>query len=127
MTLDTPMDVKIPATDMAAIDKEDIRYAEAALEDRSAPRVKLRIPAILRPSGTAGYHVTISDLSLSGFSAEALTCQPPGSRLWITIPGLTPLQAEIVRNDGTIVGCAFSNFLNQAVLDNLVARYRVEE
>ena len=102
-------------------------YAESAFEDRSAPRKKIRMPAIFRPSGSEGFSVTIHDISLSGFSAQALTCQPVGTRVWITIPGLAPLQAEIARNDRTNVGCAFTQLLNQAVLDNLVARYRVEE
>ena len=102
-------------------------YCEAALEDRCAPRSNVRMPAVFRPSGSEGFNVTIHDISLSGFSAQALTCQPVGTRVWITIPGLAPLQAEIARNDRTNVGCAFTQLLNQAVLDNLVARYRVEE
>ncbi len=127
MTLDTPMDVSYSAAEKATAREKDNRYAEAALEDRSAQRIRLRIPATLRPSASAGFHVTVHDLSLSGFLAEAFTCQPVGSRIWLTIPGLAPLQAEIARNDGTIVGCAFKDLLNQAVLDNLVARYRMDE
>jgi PilZ domain len=102
-------------------------YCEAAFEDRCAPRRNVRMPAVFRPSGSEGFNVIIHDISLSGFSAQALTCQPVGTRVWITIPGLAPLQAEIARNDRTNVGCAFTQLLNQAVLDNLVARYRVEE
>jgi hypothetical protein len=37
------------------------------------------------------------------------------------------MPAEIVRNDGVMLGCAFHGMLNQAVLDSLVSRYRVPE
>jgi hypothetical protein len=100
-----------------------LSYEQAALEDRSAPRIILRIPAILRPSGFNGFSVIVKSLSLSGFSAEALTGMKAGTRIWLTIPGLTPLQAEIVWNDGTMVGCALHNLLNQAVLDSINARF----
>lgn len=98
-------------------------YSEAALEDRSARRQKVLIHAILRPSCAKKFAVIVKDISLSGFLAEAFTGQPAGSRIWLTIPGMHPLEAEIMRNDGTTIGCAFTNLLNRAVLDNLVARY----
>jgi hypothetical protein len=97
-------------------------YAQAALEDRSAVRIKLRIPASLRPSGYPGFSVVVNSLSLSGFSAEALTGMKAGTRVWLSLPGLSPLQAEIIWNDGTVVGAAFHNLLNQAVLDNIMAK-----
>jgi len=103
------------------------QYSETALEDRSGERQKVLIPALLRVSGSTGFQVTVRDLSLSGFAAEAFTGQHNGTRIWLTIPGMSPLEAEIVRNDGTNIGCAFHNLLNRAVLDNLVARYRIGE
>jgi hypothetical protein len=102
-----------------------VSYDQAALEDRSAPRIKLRIPAQLRPSGFTGFSVIIKDLSLSGFSAEALTGMKPGTRVFLTIPGLGGLQAEIAWNDGTMIGCSFSNLLNKAVLDSVLQRFAI--
>jgi hypothetical protein len=102
-----------------------ISYEQAALEDRCAPRIRLRIPASLRPSGFKGFSVIVKDLSISGFSAEALTGMKSGTRVFITMPGLTALEAEIVWNDGTMVGCAFQNLLNQAVLDSILNRFSV--
>lgn len=130
MTLNTPPTLeKAVATPNPSFESDLIvdKYAEAALEDRSAPRQKLKIPAILRPSGATGFHVTVQDLSLSGFLAEAFTGQPVATRIWLTIPGMTPMQGTVVRNDGTTIACAFSNLLNPAIFDNLVARYRVDE
>ena len=102
-----------------------MRYEHAAQEDRSAPRVKLNIPASMRPSAAPGFKVIVKDLSLSGVACEALTGMKAGTRVWLTLPGLSALQAEIMWNDGTMVGCAFTNLLNPAVLENILARFPV--
>lgn len=98
-------------------------YMRAAQEDRCAPRIALKMPAMLRPSGAHGFQVVVTDLSLGGFSCEAVTGMRPGALCWLTLPGLSGLQAEVAWNDGVRVGCAFANLMNAAVLDNLVARY----
>ena len=100
-----------------------LRYEDAAQEDRSAPRVKLHIPASMRPSGSSGFAVLVRDLSLSGIACEALTGMSAGTRVWLTLPGLAALQAKIVWNDGTMVGCEFDSLLNPAVHANILARF----
>ncbi len=100
-----------------------LRYEDAAQEDRSAPRVKLNIPASMRPSGSPGFAVIVKDLSLSGVACEALTSMSVGTRVWLTLPGLSALPAKIVWNDGTIVGCEFESLLNKAVQENILARF----
>lgn len=99
------------------------RYAIAAQEDRCAPRTRLTIPASLRPSGDKGFATTVRDLSLGGFSCEALARMRPGALCWLTLPGLAALQAEVIWNHDGMVGCAFANLLNPAVFDAVVARY----
>src|SRR5437868_3246425 len=49
------------------------RYDIAAQEDRSAPRTKIVIPAQLRASGSRPFQTVVNDLSLSGFSATAIS------------------------------------------------------
>ncbi|OYY68353.1 MAG: hypothetical protein B7Y00_06000 [Sphingomonadales bacterium 17-56-6] len=100
-----------------------LRYEDAAQEDRSAPRIRLKIPATMRPSGSPGFSVIVRDLSLSGVACEALTGMAAGTRVWLTLPGLAALQAKIIWNDGTIVGCEFSTLLNPAVLQDILARF----
>jgi hypothetical protein len=103
-----------------------MRYEDAAQEDRSAPRVKLHIPAQMRPSGSPSFSVIVKDLSLSGVACEALTGMSAGTRIWLTLPGLSALQAKIVWNDGTMVGCEFDTLLNLAVMENVLARFPVQ-
>jgi hypothetical protein len=111
--------------DICTLNRAPVAYSEAAIEDRSAPRVRLDIPAVLRPSGVTGFGVRVTNLSLSGFACEATTGMPKGARCWLALPGLAPLQAEVVWNDGITVGCAFSNVLNQSVLDAILRRFDV--
>jgi hypothetical protein len=110
---------------ISTLDSASRCYTEAALEDRSAPRISLDIPAILRPSGVTGFGVHVTNLSLSGFACDATTGMPVGSRCWLSLPGLAPLQAEVAWNNGVTVGCGFSNLLNQSVLDAIIDRFGI--
>ncbi len=101
-------------------------YETAAQEDRSAPRTRLTIPAFLRQSGGKRFNTVVNDLSLSGFSATAITRMHEGAICWLTLPGLEPLQAQVAWWDNNTVGCAFEQLLSPIVHDNIVARYRYE-
>ncbi len=95
-------------------------YVRASQEDRCAPRMKIEIPAMLRPSGANGFPTTIVDLSLGGFAAKAVTGMRAGALCWLSIGSCKGLQAEVVWNDGTNIGCAFADLLNPAVFDSIV-------
>lgn len=103
------------------------KYTTIAQEDRCAPRASVNIPAALRPSGSGGFAVVVTDLSLAGFACQAVTGMKPGTLCWLTLPGLSGLQAEVVWNNGSMVGCAFAQLLNAAVLDLVISRYRLPQ
>ena len=98
------------------------RYAKAAQEDRCAPRMRLELPAMLRASGANAFATVVTDLSLSGFSVRAVTGMHAGTLCWLSVGHLKGLQAEVVWNDGSAVGCAFANLLNPAVFEALVTK-----
>jgi len=98
-------------------------YFTAAQEDRSAPRTRLLIPATLRISGGRGFQTVVHDLSLSGFCAAAVNRLSPGSLCWLTLPGIEPLQSEVVWWDKSLTGCAFEKLLSPIVHDNILARW----
>lgn len=100
------------------------RYAISAQEDRSAPRTKVTIPASLRPSGSRSFQTVVHDLSLSGFSAVAVNRLHKGSLVWLTLPGLESLQAEVIWWENSMVGCAFQKLLSPIIHDNILARWR---
>ena len=99
------------------------RYETAAQEDRCAPRIALSIPATMRASGEKAFPIKVTDLSIAGFAVDVITGLHPGTICWLTLPGLSALQAEIVWNSGNAIGCAFADLLNPAVLGSLIARY----
>ena len=102
------------------------RYELAAQEDRCAPRTKLTIPGQLRASGGRAFQTVVHDLSISGFSAAAISRMHEGQICWLTLPGLESLQAQVVWWDNCQVGCAFSELLNPVVHENILARYTGE-
>ena len=98
-------------------------YEAATLEDRCVVRSRVDMQASLRPSCGSKFPVRIYDLSIAGFSCDAVASIPTGGRCWITFPGLASMEAEVVWNDGHRLGCALCQFLNVAVFDRLVAQY----
>lgn len=98
-------------------------YGLAAQEDRCAPRTRLTIPAQLRASGGRAFQTVVHDLSISGFSASAISRMHVGQICWITLPGLESRQAEVVWWDNSIVGCAFMELLSPIVHDNILQQY----
>ncbi len=97
-------------------------YELASREDRCGQREDVTIQATLRRSGDRPFNVAVKDISVSGFACEAITRMPVGTRCWLTLPGLEGQQAEVVRNDGAIVACAFAHLLSAAVLDRILSR-----
>lgn len=102
-------------------------YSLAAEEDRCAPRTKLRISARLRGSGDRPFLVEVTDLSTAGFGCEAVCGLRSGASCWLTLPGLEALPAEVIWNNGTQLGCAFSHLLSQQVLDHILKRCGVQQ
>jgi hypothetical protein len=102
------------------------KYALAAQEDRSAHRVKLTMPATLRPAGARKFQTTVRDLSLSGFSAVAITRIPLKTTCWLTLPNLEAMQAHAIWWEQGVLGCAFERLLTPAEYDTILARWRGE-
>ena len=120
MTYITAQDTKIRST---GIPSTIAPYAFAAEEDRCAPRQKVAVPAKLRFSGSSSFAVEVTDISLAGFACDALLQAHPGTRCWLTLPGLAPLEAEVVHRNNMGLGCALQTMLNPAVLDRFIASY----
>ncbi|MCJ2182621.1 PilZ domain-containing protein [Novosphingobium sp. 1949] len=100
-------------------------YENAAQEDRSARREKISIPASLRASGGKGYQTVVRDISLSGFSATAMSRIHPGTYCWLTLPGLESLTAKVIWWDEGLVGCAFESLIAPIIFEDLLERWRM--
>lgn len=99
-------------------------YAFAAQEDRSAPRIRLTIPAMLRPAGGKRMQTVVRDISLSGFSATAISRISVGTTCWLTLPDCEPLQASTVWWEQGVIGCAFAHLLSPELYDKVLVRWQ---
>jgi hypothetical protein len=89
---------------------------------RVAPRVDVSFGAALRQRGASGVSVHVADLSTSGFRVATHLDLPPGTDVWLRLPGLEPCHARAVWTRGHHVGCQFVRPLHPAVLDMVVRK-----
>lgn len=92
-------------------------------KDRVASRVGVAFKARLRDRGTP-FEINIVDLSTTGFRAETVYKVPIGLRVFITLPGLSGIEATAVWRGPEHVGFAFKSPLHPAVLDHIVGARR---
>jgi hypothetical protein len=94
----------------------------AAASPRKAERKHCQIGAGLRQRGATGVAVQILDLSTHGFRASTHLDLQQGSDVWLKLPGLEALHAQVAWTDGYLVGCQFVRPLHPAVLQMMVTR-----
>jgi hypothetical protein len=87
---------------------------------RIAPRLDVSFGAALRQRGASGVSVTVADLSTNGFRVATHLDLPPGTDVWLRLPGIEPCHARAVWCRGHHVGCEFVRPLHPAVLQMIV-------
>jgi hypothetical protein len=72
---------------------------------RREPRVEVSADVALRELGANAVDARLINISSRGFMADTAAEIEPGSRIWLTIPGLARVNALVVwANDGRIGG-----------------------
>jgi PilZ domain len=92
-------------------------------EARRADRLDVAFPAFLRESGTTKIAVKVTDLSVTGFRCETSFTIAPGTTVWLTIPGLAGIEANVAWRDRFLYGCSFKMPLHVAVFDHVARLY----
>ena len=90
-------------------------------EHRRALRKSVKMRAHLPDRGQTRFEIDVVDLSSSGFRAETSFTLWPGTIVWLTLPGLAPLEAVVAWRDKFKYGCAFAKPLHPAVFDHIIA------
>ena len=81
---------------------------------------------MLREMGSSmRFDVRLQNLSLTGFSCSTLFRLRADQQVAIVMPGLGPIDARVIWNDGDRYGCELGRALHVAVFDHLVEKYRV--
>ncbi|MEN3972153.1 PilZ domain-containing protein [Sphingomicrobium sp. XHP0235] len=91
-------------------------------EDRRQPRVALTGEVRSRHQGGRPYPTVIRNLSPGGCCIEMPYAPRIGERLWVTLPGIEPLEAHVCWTEKFLAGCAFEKPLYPAVFDLLRRR-----
>jgi hypothetical protein len=97
----------------------DSRVPDRAQDNRAALRRSVRLDARVRDRGAGRFAIRVLDLSATGFRGETAFTLPPGSLVWITLPGLQSLEAEIAWQRGEQIGAAFRQPLHPAVFEHI--------
>lgn len=90
-------------------------------DSRRSLRHAVRMRAHLRDRGQTRFEIDVVDLSQAGFRAETSFTLWPGTTVWLTLPGLAPLEAMVAWRDRHQYGCAFARPLHPAVFDHIIA------
>ena len=90
-------------------------------EHRRALRRSVKMRAHLRDRGQTRFEIEVIDLSQAGFRAQTSFTLWPGTVVWLTLPGMAPLEAVVAWRDKSTYGCAFARPLHHAVFEHIVA------
>lgn len=93
-----------------------------SIHPRKAERKPVHGTAALRRSGYNKVAVTVLDLSTDGFRVETFSGITVGAPVWITLPGLSAIEAKVMWVRGDQLGCRFITPLHPSVLEAVVAR-----
>ena len=92
-------------------------------EARAAERRRVHVRALVREVGSARIDIDLVDLSATGFRFESFYGFAVGTRVFVTIPSLQPLEAAVAWRNGTEYGCRLLLPLHPAVFATIAARF----
>ncbi|WP_374392447.1 PilZ domain-containing protein [Sphingopyxis sp.] len=91
---------------------------------RRAERAPVQARARFREPGFNPFDVELYDLSSTGFRMVTFSRPQIGKAIWVSLPGLQPLEAIIRRADGNNYGCEFTHPLHPSVAKHLQVKLR---
>lgn len=95
--------------------------SDGALGDnRRALRQPIAVTAQIRDGRGPKFACRLLDLSTTGFRAEAVHPLSIGDTVWVTLPGMSGMEAEVAWRDDFTIGCRFKQPLYGPVFDNLI-------
>ena len=94
-------------------------------EHRNTMRLDVRFNACLREPGSAQkFEVDVIDLSMTGFRFETSFTIRPGNKVFVTIPGMSTLEATVAWARGYVYGAQFNHPLYASVFDLIAERHK---
>lgn len=91
---------------------------------RQHARGGVQIRAEIRESGQGGkQHISVLDLSQSGFRMNCPFYIPEDRMVFLTMPGFAPMEARIAWHRGHEYGCEFLQQLYPAVYEHILRAF----
>ena len=87
-------------------------------------RISVEAEIFVRQSTSQLFRATLSDISVSGFKLHSFTNLEADKMIFVSLPGLETLGANIRWVDNQNYGCEFTNSLHPAVLEHLVSKLK---
>lgn len=97
---------------------------KTASQGRGAERAPVVGRARFREPGFNPFDVELFDLSSTGFRMVTFARPQIGKTIWVSLPGLQPLEAVVRRGDGNNFGCEFARPLHPGVAAHLQGTLR---
>jgi PilZ domain len=92
-------------------------------DERRAQRADVNARVTVRERGSSKFAVDLIDISVTGFRFKTLYTVKIQTRIWITLPGLVGLEAEIAWHRDPLYGAFFVYSLHPAVRDHIARLY----
>lgn len=100
---------------------------EKPQRQRQSPRHPVASHVIVRRSGRQGQRIDAADISLHGCSLKFTDAPREGDWLWIKLPGLESIEAQVQWTRDFTCGVQFKTPLHPAVFDMLLVRLATTE
>jgi hypothetical protein len=94
-------------------------FEPAQLDRRRAPRAPVSLDARLGKGGLDRALCRVVDLSIGGCRLQTYSELRQGTTIWLTLPGLPPVVADVMWTGDFTAGCRFREPLDQDEFDRL--------
>ena len=88
---------------------------------RRSARAPVSLDARLGKTGLDRALCKVVDLSMHGVRLQSYSSLKQGSTIWLTLPGLGAVAADVIWADDYVAGCQFREALTPAAYEALVA------
>ena len=88
---------------------------------RRSPRAPVSFSASIGQGGVGRTLCKVVDISLHGARIQSYSALRRGSAIWLTLPELGPVAADVVWADDFTAGCQFKRRLDKEVFKRLAA------
>ncbi|WP_174292130.1 PilZ domain-containing protein [Sphingomonas bacterium] len=90
---------------------------------RGAPRAPLSLDAGLGIGGLARTLCKVVDISISGARLQSYSALKKGSTIWLTLPDIGQIAADVMWADDYVAGCQFHRPLDPAAFEDLLEHH----